>query len=457
MKVVLISTYEMGRQPFGVASPASWLAALDRVQVSCVDLAVQQLPEDCIRQADVIAVHLPMHMATKLAISLVPRLRALNTTAQLCFYGLYAPINEALLLELGASGVFGGEFEDRLAKFVSDLALHEGETEGREPVRVLSLARQRFLVPDRTGLPPLHRYARLDVGGEQRIVGYTEASRGCRHLCRHCPIVPVYEGRFRVVQREVVLEDIAQQVASGAQHITFGDPDFFNGPEHSLAIVRMLHERFPTLTYDVTIKIEHLLRHARGLPELRDTGCVFVTSAVESVDDDILEKLDKGHTRNDFFEIVRAFRSIGLPFNPTFVAFSPWTTLTGYLELLATIAELELVDNVAPIQYVIRLLIPAGSRLLELPSVQELVGPFDRKLLSHPWAHPDRAVDQLQATLLQLVAEKQRGASRREVFEAVWETAVAAERENATRRVLGRVHAMQGERSPVPFLTEPWY
>ena len=77
---------------------------------------------------------------------------------------------------------------------------------------------------------PLEKYARLTMpDGRTRTVGYTEASRGCKHLCRHCPIVPVYDGVFRVVDRDVVLEDIRQQVAAGAQHITFGDPDFFNG------------------------------------------------------------------------------------------------------------------------------------------------------------------------------------------------------------------------------------
>src|SRR3972149_9838662 len=102
--------------------------------------------------------------------------------------------------------------------------------------------------------------------GELRTVGYTEASRGCKHLWRHCPIVPIYEGRFRIVQREVVLADIRQQVEAGARHITFGDPDFLNGPGHALAVARGLHAEFPGLTFDVTAKIEHLLRHRDRLP-----------------------------------------------------------------------------------------------------------------------------------------------------------------------------------------------
>jgi radical SAM superfamily enzyme YgiQ (UPF0313 family) len=90
-------------------------------------------------------------------------------------------------------------------------------------------------------LPPLEKYAQLVLpGGARRTVGYTEASRGCKHLCRHCPVVPVYQGHFRIVQREVVMEDIRRQVAAGARHITFGDPDFFNGIGHAVELVRAL-------------------------------------------------------------------------------------------------------------------------------------------------------------------------------------------------------------------------
>src|SRR5205085_4754265 len=132
---------------------------------------------------------------------------------------------------------------------------------------------------DRGGLPELARYGKLRLAdGSERLAGYTEASRGCRHRCRHCPIVPVYDGVFRVVQPEIVLADIRQQVAAGAQHITFGDPDFLNGPAHARKIVEAFHREFPLITYDATIKVEHLLQNADMLPLLRSPGCIFVTT-----------------------------------------------------------------------------------------------------------------------------------------------------------------------------------
>ncbi len=454
-RVVLISTYELGRQPFGLASPAAWLRHAG-VVVTCLDLAVQRLDEDAIRPADLVAFYVPMHTATRLAAALVPRVKALNSDARLCFYGLYAPVNENYLRRIGADTILGGEFEAGLVSLVGRL---HGGGNGAGPAPqvepLVSLERQKFLAPDRTGLAPLSRYASMTLNGQRRTVGYTEASRGCKHLCRHCPIVPVYGGQFRIVQRDVVLEDIRGQVAAGAEHITFGDPDFFNAIGHSLAIIRALHEEFPHLTYDVTAKIEHLRKHAEHLATLRDTGCLFVTSAVESVDDRVLALLDKGHTRRDFEAVLRLFREVGLVLAPTFIPFTPWISLEGYQDLLATLAELDLVDHVAPIQLALRLLIPAGSRLLELTEVQDLVGDFDETLLSYRWRHPDPRVDRLQEALQELVRqEAANGASRQEIFGKVWLRAEQAARKGRGSlperpRSLARPH--------IPIMSEPWY
>src|SRR5256885_358772 len=192
-----------------------------------------------------------------------------------------------------------------------------------------------FPAPSAPPPPPPAKYARLQTAdGRRVVVGYTEASRGCRHMCRHCPIVPIYNGQFRVVAPEIVLADIAAQVAAGAGHITFGDPDFFNGPTHAMRVVEGLHAAHPHVSYDVTIKVEHLLRHRQLLPRLADTGCAFVTSAVESIDDAVLALLDKGHTRRDFVEAVAFCRAAGLTLAPTLVAFHPWLPPPGHRQAL---------------------------------------------------------------------------------------------------------------------------
>ncbi len=471
VNVVLISTYELGRQPFGLASPAAWLRQRGAV-VTCMDLSREAFREEPIREADLVAFYVPMHTATRLAAQLVEPVRQLNPRAHLCFYGLYAPVNEAYMRTLGVETILGGEFEEGLAHLVgrlcepespvgADLSLSRAKSRdarpsAAQPEPVISLARQQFVVPDRAGMVPLQQYAHLILpGGEHRTVGYTEASRGCKHLCRHCPIVPVYNGVFRVVQREVVLEDIRRQVAAGAEHITFGDPDFFNGIGHALAIVEALHREHPKLTYDVTIKIEHLLQHAQHIRTLRETRCLFVTSAVEAVDDAVLARLEKGHTRADFLAVVELFCDAGLVLQPTFVPFTPWTTRESYCDLLEVLAEQGLVENVAPIQLAIRLLVPAESRLLELAEVRELVEPFDQAALVYPWKHPDPRVDALCEEVQELVrAGEKLNRSRAQTFRRIWQAAAEAE---GSSRPVTRSEPVLLARAAIPYLNEPWY
>lgn len=444
MRVLLVSTYELGRQPFGLASPAACLRA-DGHQVACADLAVEKLSERSVRDADLIAFYLPMHTATRLAASVIEAARHANPTAQMCCYGLYAPVNAGYLRSLGVETILGGEFEDELRRLAG--ALEAGDRPASaEPL--VSLERIRFAIPDRSGLPSLRHYATMFDGETDRVTGYTEASRGCKHLCRHCPVVPVYNGTFRVVPADIVITDIRQQVEAGAQHITFGDPDFFNGPTHGMRIVQRMHSEFPALRYDVTIKIEHLLKRRDLLPELRRTGCLLVTTAVESIDDEVLRKLDKGHTKADFLDVVRLFREQELNLSPTFIPFTPWATWESYRELLLTVAELDLVHQVAPVQLALRLLIPAGSRLMELEEIRSLVDAYQPDALAHTWQHPDRTVDRLAARLLQLVdSEQKRGASRTECFAAIWAEAGGDE----------PAPVLPPEQRRAPRLSEPWY
>lgn len=457
--VVLISTYELGHQPFGLASPAAWLKAVG-ASVTCLDLSLQDLEEGSIESADLVAIYIPMHTATRIAVEVAERVKRINKEAHLCFYGLYAPMNEGYLRRIGADSVIGGEFEETLVSLFKRISPDRGiakHASQSEPV--VSLSRLKFVVPDRSGLPALSQYAYLKLGpGDVRTVGYTEASRGCKHFCRHCPIVPVYDGRFRIVQREVVLEDIRGQVEAGAAHMTFGDPDFFNGPGHAIPIVKALHQEWPNLTYDVTIKIEHLLQHSQYLPILRDTGCLFITSAVEAADDYALQIFDKKHTREDFIQVVALFQRVGLALNPTFVTFTPWTTTKGYLDLLTLISELGLVENISPVQYAIRLLIPAGSRLLEISSVQQLVGQFDEVALCYRWVHQDPRVDLLYESVREAVRRAQLNEESREsVFGMVWSLAQSANGAylKAYLKPDDLMNSTRGRQ--IPCLSEPWY
>ncbi len=460
VQALLLSTYELGRQPFGLASPAAWLRAAG-FDVAVADLSRTRLDRDEVAKASLVAVFLPMHTATRLALPVLDRVREINAAAHICAYGLYAPANAELLRARGVGTILGGEFEADLVAVARSIASGDcppthgdspaRDASGRVPITRGTVPRLDFIAPDRRGLPALDKYAALVwPDGTQRVTGYTEASRGCKHLCRHCPVVPVYGGRFRVVDPDVVMQDVRAQVASGAQHITFGDPDFWNGIGHARRVVAAFAREFPGITYDVTIKIEHLLDHREHLSELGETGCAFVTSAVESVDDGLLAKLEKGHTRADFEQVAAEMRAAGLPLVPTFVAFTPWTSLQQYADLVATVNRLGLIEHVSPVQWSIRLLIPRGSRLLELEDVRALVDPFDPVALAFPWRHPDGRMDALQRRVASIVGDAN-GTPRHEIAHAI-----AAEIAGVDPAVRVPLRA-DAPSAGVPHVSEPWY
>jgi hypothetical protein len=458
---LLISTYDLGRQPFGLASPAAWLRAAG-IDVECVDTSRSPVADYQLSAASLIAFYLPMHTATRLAAPLIDRARLVNPSARLCAYGLYAPINAGWLRERGITDVLGPEMEGDLVELArSQLPPAQDRGQSRwapNPVAKAlgprssgrSLPRLLLIQPDRSGLPALKKYASLRMpDGTSRVMGSTDTTRGCKHRCRHCPIVPVYEGQFRVVPLDVVLDDIRSQVAAGAQHISFGDPDFLNGPTHARRLVERVSSEWPGLSYDVTIKIEHLLQHAALVPVLRDTGCLFITSAVEAVDDRVLGHLRKGHTRSDFIQVAGLCQRENVTLVPTFVPFTPWTSLEGYAELLDLLEDLDLADQVAPIQLAIRLLITSGSSLLDLQDIREAVMPFDPASLTWPWRHHDPQVDALQADVMRLVRDSS-SLPRSEVFAAI--SIMARERAGLAAR---RGRATTGRL--VPHVSEPWY
>ena len=337
-------------------------------QVRCVDLSVEMLEQSVCDWAEAVAFSVPMHTAMRLAVQMAGELRAAYTGLPICFYGLYAAVGRDRTVGRVADRVIAGEYEPALVAWIDEL---DGGTAAREPVRI-ELGRTRFHLPARDLLPPLHPYAHLEVAGEHRLVGYVEASHGCRHRCRHCPIPTIYDGRFRIVDQEVLLADVAQLVEMGAQHITFGDADFLNGVHHSMRVVRAMHARFPDLTFDITAKVEHLLAHPDLWTELREAGLLFVVSAFETTNDEILRLLDKGHTVADEVEAIELLRRSGVEIRPSWLPFTPWTTADDLADILEFISQHHL--DVDPVQLTIRLLIPEGSLVLDVAGDPSLSG-----------------------------------------------------------------------------------
>jgi len=446
--VLLIACYELGHQPLAVAWPTAFLERAG-YHPAVLDLSVEPFDPEKVTRARFIAISVPMHTALRLGVIAARRIRTLNPTAHICFYGLYAALNaDELLGSAWADSVLAGELEDQLVEVVR-------RVEAGRPVdgRRAALVKLSFPVPARAALPAIKQYAHVEREGRRELAAYVEASRGCKHHCRHCPIPAVYGGRFFVVPVETVLADVRQQVAAGASHVTFGDPDFLNGPRHALAVARALHAEFPHLTFDFTAKVEHLLRERLHLAELAELGCAFIVTAAESLDDRVLGYLDKGHTRGDLVAVLGAARAASIALRPTWVAFTPWTTLDGYRQWLDFLADEALVDHVDPVQYGIRLLIPPGSLLLDLPEMRPHLGELVPGGFHYRWTHPDPRVERLAEEVAGVVAA---GAERNEdaalTFDRVRGLAAAAAGAPAPRPV-----GLPANRTRPPRLTEPWF
>lgn len=459
-EILLISCYDLGRQPVGIAMPLGFLARAGYAP-DALDLSVEKLDPEKVTRARFIGISVPMHTALRIGARVSERVREINRSCHVAFFGLYASLNEAYLLGRGVDSVIGGEYEGPLLALIERLA---GQADSVEAIDGVSRggARQAplrahlpFAVPDRAALPPLAKYAHLEENGVRRTVGSVEASRGCRHLCRHCPIPPVYEGRFFLVPYDTVLEDIRNLVRLGATHITFGDPDFLNGPNHSLRIVRAMHEAFPQITFDFTAKVEHLLKHPALIPEFAALGCRFIISAVEALSDTVLRHLAKNHTRADVLEALKIVREAGIALRPSLVPFTPWTTLEDMIALFDFVEKEGLIDHLDPVQYTIRLLIPPGSLFLKEPSMAPYLGPLVQESFTYTWTHPDPKMDLLQKEMSRVVEEGTKGEEDPMViFYRLKELTVAARESRSPRTINVTVNP---SRPKPPRLTEPWF
>jgi radical SAM superfamily enzyme YgiQ (UPF0313 family) len=438
-----------------VASAVAHLRAAG-FQPTCLDLAVESLDDAArarLTAARFVAISVPMHTALMLGRRVGAYVRRANPQAHLCFFGLYATLNRALLAA-EAHSVLGPDCEPQLVELAASIAAGAAvAVEPRPP------GRRPSLVPDRSALPPLAKYARLAIAGEHRVAGHVEATRGCKHLCRHCPIPPVYGGRFFAVPAEIVLEDARAQIATGARHIDFGDPDFLNGPTHALRIARALHAEHPNVTFSFTAKVEHIVAHAALIPELAAAGALFVVSAVESLSDDVLEALAKGHRAADVARALAIVRGAGMSLRPTFVAFTPWTTLDDYLALCRFIRAHDLEHEVDPVQLSLRLLVPPGSSLLApdiAPSIRPFLGALDEQALSYRWTHPDARMDRLEADVSALVeAATSAGEAPVATFGRIHRLAAAAAGLDGEAADVAPIERKGGRLTP--HLTEPWF
>ncbi|CAN5813387.1 CUAEP/CCAEP-tail radical SAM protein [soil metagenome] len=446
MKVLLISTYELGHQPLHIAAPAAELREAGH-DVSALDLAIDSWDSGCLEGIDAVAVSVPMHTAMRMAIEVGKKVKDIRAATPVALYGLYAAVGSDRTLGVVADRLICGEYDDALVAWVGSLA-------GAQPGRgvTVEIGRRRFIVPARDVLPPLDRYAHLATAAGHDLVGYVEASHGCRHRCTHCPVPAVYDGRYRITGADTVLADIDQLVDLGARHVTFGDPDFLNAPAYATGVITAAHQRHPELTFDITVKVEHVLEHRHLWPALSGNGVVFVVSAVESLDQAVLEHLDKGHSPAEANQAVDVLRSAGIELHPTWLPFTPWTTAESVADIAAFVWRHDLAPVTDPVQLSIRLLIPDGSLLLAVDALTPHLTGYDADALGYTWRARDPAMDELQSHLARLAEEGiSLGTGQRDTLTRMTEAIAAA---------AGIPIPMEPESTGPPDrprLSEPWF
>lgn len=396
-RILAISTYELGQQPLVLARIA---AILDHENIgytlldnSVARYSFDQPTEFTLKDGTVpthILISVPMHTATQLGRKIAQNARELfGAEITIIALGLYAKVALSIgdAFDLGIDSLSPGSLLTALGVTERKSAHNHGDK------------------PNRSSLPTISNYAHLMLKDEKRLVGYVETTTGCAHSCRHCPVPVVHKGKFKAIRPEVILAEIEELYDQGARHITFGDPDFFNGPTHALKVIRKMHHSWPDLSFDATIKVEHVLEHREIWPEMRQLGLEFIVSAFEHTSNQILDKLAKGHTRSDIIDALRILRQANIEVRPSLLPFTPWTSRDDLLDLIEFILDHDLVGSIDPVQMSIRLLIPLGSLLLEDPNLKLEI--WDPESLSYKWASSDPAVDDLQVKFSKIAQQSE--------------------------------------------------
>ena len=454
-KNLLLACYELGHQPLSLAWPLAALSAAG-LNSHAYDLSIDDFPTERAKEAQFVGIAVPMHTALRLGVEAANLVRQVNPNAHICFFGHYAWLNADYLLEILADSVIAGEYEAPLVGLIK--AVNDAQdinaivgVSTKTTRNIPHIERIEFQIPERTNLPSLDKYAHYNSNGNHELVAYVETSRGCLHTCNHCPIVPVYQGRFFIIPKEIVLADIRQQVAEGAKHISFGDPDFLNGPNHALKIIREMHAEYPEITFSFTTKVEHILEQKEIIKEFSTMGCSFIITACEATSEKILTRLDKGHTLPQIKEALQLLQNLGISPQPTWMPFTPWTSLADYIEFLAWVKEQELIPFIPAVQFAVRMLVPPGSALLNHPDVENWCGKLDQETFPYRWTHADPKMDELHQIISSIAAENQQE-NPYKVFKMI---------ETETYKIAGKQlpiwnKPLQNIPSP-PKMTENWF
>ena len=383
MKILLLSFYDLGKQPKIISELYKKLDNGSN-QIDVVDYSIEE-KNLTLDNYDVLGIYASMHTASVLA---EQYLRDRKLPNKLFVFGLYANV-----------------FSEMFSNFQSIHSFDSDELASLLEVQLNPNYSFKHSVPDRTILPSITDYSHIVDGSNNLIAGSVETTYGCKHECTHCPVPIEFKGMFKTFGTEKIITDVTNQVEEGAKHISFNDPDFFNGPKHALKILQLLNEKHPSITYDSTIKVEHILKYPDYFQELKNLNMLFVISAFETTNDHVLNILQKNHSFNDLNKAVELSLENKIDIRPTWMPFSPWTEQNDLISIIKLIENYKLRETVDPIQLTIKLLVPKNSLILKRPEMKEYLLDYDPSSFSYAWKYKFPNIDNIQNELFTYVLQ----------------------------------------------------
>jgi len=383
LKILLLSFYDLGKQPKIISELYKKLDNGSN-QIDVVDYSIEE-KNLTLDNYDVLGIYASMHTASVLA---EQYLRDRKLPNKLFVFGLYANV-----------------FSEMFSNFQSIHSFDSDELESLLEVQLNPNYSFKHSVPDRTILPSITDYSHIVDGSNNLIAGSVETTYGCKHECTHCPVPIEFKGMFKTFGTEKIITDVTNQVEEGAKHISFNDPDFFNGPKHALKILQLLNEKHPSITYDSTIKVEHILKYPDYFQELKNLNMLFVISAFETTNDHVLNILQKNHSFNDLNKAVELSLENKIDIRPTWMPFSPWTEQNDLISIIKLIENYKLRETVDPIQLTIKLLVPKNSLILKRPEMKEYLLDYDPSSFSYAWKYKFPNIDNIQNELFTYVLQ----------------------------------------------------
>ncbi|MBR0965667.1 radical SAM protein [Bradyrhizobium diazoefficiens] len=406
--MVLASGYEGGFQPISLGTAASWLSRSGITPV-CVDTFVDGIDEAAFANADLVAVSVQMFQSIAPAIEIAETARRVNPSARIVMFGAHANIHAERLLGAHCTEIVRGDWEPALVAAArqsagEDVALPpelSSAINAGQPITV-NIQRSGHMAPSRAILPGLQKYTYAEFGkfldgGKQPVVGNIETARGCHHSCSYCSVFAATGTKVNFIPIDIVMQDIRQVVEMGATHICFIDAEFINSKRHGIEVVRRMKAEFPSLTFDITTRADHILESKNTIVELNDLGCRFITTAMEFPTQRVLDAVNKDLTLDHIEGAIAYCSEIGAKLNATFILFNPWVSLEDLLGFDQWLDKTGLGETIDPVQFTTRLYLYKGSHLLSNPEVRKL------QLVEHDfhyeWKHSDPRVDELFAEM----------------------------------------------------------